>query len=379
MNRLRLVVIGVITAVLIVGALVGTKLSQFSAMNSAAEKQVMPPQPVNATTVRQELWQPRISSVGTVMAVQGTVISTEAEGVVRAIDFEAGSVVQANDVLVQLDVEVEQAQLRIAEAAAELANTSFKRAKDLLPKHNISQADYDAAAIGLKQARAQVDNIRALIAKKSVRAPFTGHLGIRNISVGQFLNKGSPVVSLQALDPVYVEFSVPQQRLGELMNGLHVAVSVDAYPNQQFAGVITAINPDVDAATRNVQVQATLPNKDGRLRPGMFVEVTLTLGRSEQVLTIPATAVLHAPYGDSLYVIEDDAKAGADGTKPLVVQQKFVRLGAQQGDFVVVTQGVKAGDRIVSTGAFKLRPGMHVVIDNTLAPNFQSDPKPDNT
>lgn len=379
MKRLRLVSLGVITAVLIVGALVGTKISQFSAMSSAAEKQVMPPQPVNATTVRQELWQPRISSVGTVVAVQGTVISTEAEGVVRKIDFEPGSVVHANDVLVQLDVEVEQAQLRIAEAAADLANSSFKRAKDLLPKHSISQADYDAAAIGLKQARAQVDNIRALIAKKSVRAPFTGHLGIRNISVGQFLAKGSPVVSLQALDPVYVEFSVPQQRLGELMNGLHIAVSVDAYPHQQFAGVITAINPDVDASTRNVRVQATLPNKDDRLRPGMFVEIALTLEHSEHVLTIPATAVLHAPYGDSLYVIEESEKAGPDGAKPLVVQQKFVRLGAQQGDFVVVTEGVKAGDRIVSTGAFKLRPGMHVVIDNTLAPNFQSAPKPDNT
>lgn len=379
MKSLRLVVLGIFIVVPIVGALVGTKLLQFSAMGNAAANQVTPPQPVNAATVREELWQPRVSSVGTVMAMQGTVISAEAEGVVREIDFEPGSKVQAGDVLVRLDVDVEQTTLRVAEAAAELANASFKRAKELIGNRSISQADFDTATNNLKQATAQVDNLRALIAKKTVRAPFAGHIGIRRISVGQFLTKGSPVVSLQSLDPIYVEFSVPQQRLGDLAAGLRVTVSTDAYPGKQFKGKITAINPDIDAATRNIRVQATLANPDGRLRPGMFVEIALVLDRTDRVLTIPATAVLHAPYGDSLFVIEESEKTGPDGTKPLVAQQQFVRLGARQGDFVVVTEGVAAGDQIVSTGAFKLRSGIPVVIDNTLAPDFQSAPSPDNT
>lgn len=379
MKSLRFVVLGFLIALPVVGAIVGVKFLQFGAMSSAAAKQLMPASPVNVATVREEFWQPQVASVGTVMAMQGTVISTEAEGVVREILFEPGSVAQAGDVLMQLDVDVEQAQLRVAEAAAELARSSFKRAKDLIGNRSISQADYDAAAINLKQADAQVDNIRALIAKKTVRAPFTGHLGIRRISVGQFLQKGSPVVSLQSLDPVYVEFSVPQQRLGDLAGGLRVAVSADSYPEQQFEGTITALNPDIDAATRNVRVQATMANPDGHLRPGMFVEISLILDRSERVLVIPATAVLHAPYGDSLFVVEQSEQAAADGTKPLVAQQKFVRLGVRQGDFVVVTEGVAAGEQIVSTGAFKLRSGTPVVIDNRLAPEFKSDPQPDNT
>lgn len=379
MKSLRYVILGILVAIPVVGGLVGIKFLQFGAMSDAAAKQVMPPLPVNAAIVREEVWQPEVASVGTVMAMQGTVIRTEAEGVVREISFEPGTTVQAGDVLVRLDADVEQAQLRVAEAAAELARSSFKRAEGLIGKRSISQADYDAAAIDLKQANAQVDNLRAVIAKKTVRAPFAGRLGIRHISVGQFLDKGSQVVSLQSLDPIYVDFSLPQQRLGDLAEGLRVDVISDAYPGARFEGEITAVNPDIDAATRNVRVQATMANPDGRLRPGMFVEVALTLDRSDRVLVIPATAVLHAPYGDSLFVVQEGGEAGADGRKPLVVQQKFMRLGAQRGDFVVVTEGVAAGERVVSTGTFKLRPGMSVVIDNSLAPDFQSAPRPDNT
>lgn len=379
MKSLRYVILGILIAIPVIGGLVGIKFLQFGAMSDAAAKQVMPPLPVNAAIVREEVWQPEVASVGTVMAMQGTVIRTEAEGVVREISFEPGTTVQAGDVLVRLDADVEQAQLRVAEAAAELARSSFKRAEGLIGKRSISQADYDAAAIDLKQANAQVDNLRAVIAKKTVRAPFAGRLGIRHISVGQFLDKGSQVVSLQSLDPIYVDFSLPQQRLGDLAEGLRVDVISDAYPGARFEGEITAVNPDIDAATRNVRVQATMANPDGRLRPGMFVEVALTLDRSDRVLVIPATAVLHAPYGDSLFVVQEGGEAGADGRKPLVVQQKFVRLGAQRGDFVVVTEGVAAGERVVSTGTFKLRPGMSVVIDNSLAPDFQSAPRPDNT
>lgn len=379
LKNLRYIILGILIATPIIGGLIGIKFAQFGAMGDAAAMQVMPPQPVNATEVSEQQWQPQVTSVGTVMAMQGTVIRTEAEGVVRKINFEPGTTVQAGTVLVELDADVEQAQLRVAEADAELARLSFKRAEGLIGKRTISQADYDSAASRLKQANAQVDNLRAVIAKKTVRAPFTGRLGIRHISVGQFLDKGSQVVSLQSLDPIYVDFSVPQQRLGDLANGLRVQVSADAYPGQPFEGEITAINPDIDTVTRNVRVQATLSNLDGRLRPGMFVEIALLLERTDQVLVIPATAVLRAPYGDSLFVIQEGEEVDADGKKPLVVQQKFVRLGARRGDFVVVSEGLEAGEQIVSTGAFKLRAGMPVVIDNSLAPDFKLAPRPDNT
>ena len=380
-SRIRFVIIGLLIALPIVGGLIGIKVLQFSAMGEAAAQQVMPPEPVNAIEVRETQWQPRVASVGTVMAVQGTVVRTEAEGIVREIHFEAGSHVNAGDLLVQLDVDVEKTQLRVAEAAAELARASFKRAKDLIGKRNISQADYDQASITLKQSLAQVDNIRALIEKKTLRAPFAGTLGIRSISVGQFLDKGSEVVSLQSLDPVYVDFSVPQQQLGDLSQGLMVSITSDAYPDHVFTGEISALNPNIDPATRNVRVQATLANADGRLRPGMFVEVSLTLAQTNKVLIIPATAVLYAPYGDSVFVIEEDKKDKTDKTdsKPvLVVRQQFVRLGERQGDFVVVTKGVSAGDQIVSTGTFKLRPDMKVSIDNSLAPEFKLAPTPAN-
>jgi membrane fusion protein, multidrug efflux system len=378
LRRLRWVVFGILIVLPIAGSIVGIKVLQSRAMAVSNAQRVMPPEPVNASEVREEEWQPRVSAVGSVMAVQGTIIRTEAEGVVREIKFEAGTMVNAGDQLVQLDVEVEQAQLRAAEAAAEWARISLKRAKDLIASRTISVEQLDSADTNLKQASAQADNIRAIIARTSVRAPFAGKLGIRRISVGQFLEKGSQVVSLQSLDPVYVEFSLPQQRLGDLSEGLKVVVSSDAYQGQQFEGTITAINPDIDPATRNVRVQATLANADRRLRPGMFVSVDLILARSEKVLLIPSAAVLNAPFGDSVFVIEE-GQAGPDGTKPLVAQQRFVRLGARQGDFVAVTDGVKAGERVVSTGVFKLMPGMPVVIDNTLAPKFTLTPKPGNT
>jgi membrane fusion protein (multidrug efflux system) len=377
LKKLRWAVLGVIIALAIAAGIVATKVSQFKAMGAAAAGQKMPPQPVNVAEVREEQWQPRVSAVGSVMAFEGTVVSTEIDGIVREIRFEPGSRVKAGDELVQLDTEIQQAQLRAAEAAAEWARVSFKRAQELLPSKSISQADLDLADSNLKQADAQVDNLRAVIGKKTVRAPFAGKLGIRRISVGQYLDKGSPVVALHSLDPVFVEFSLPQQRLGDLAEGLTVLVSSDAYPGQQFEGKITAINPDIDPATRNIRVQATLANADGRLRPGMFVSVDMVLARTEKVLFIPATAVVHGPFGDSVFAIEE-GKAEANGAKPLVAQQRLVRLGVRQGDFVVALEGVKAGEKLVSTGVFKLRPGMPVVTDNTLAPHFALAPKPRN-
>lgn len=371
-------VLGVVIAMPIIATLVGLKLLQFKEMDAKAAQQVMPPEVVNSAEIIEKDWQPRIPAVGSVVAFRGTVISAEADGIVREILFEAGGMVEAGAELVRLDVDIEQAQLRAAEAAAYLARISFKRTRELIVKKSVSQADFDSADVALRQANAQVDNLKAIIARKTVRAPFAGKLGIRNINLGQFLNKGDPVISLQSLDPVYVEFSLPQQRLGDLVEGLDVAVSSDAFPGQRFSGKVTAINPEIDPVTRSVRVQATLANGDGRLRPGMFVSIDLILSHSEKVLFIPATAVLHTPFGDAVFVIEE-GEAAAGETKPLVVQQRQVRLGARQGDFVIVTEGVKAGDRIVSAGVFKLRPGMSVMVDNTLAPEFTFSPKPGNT
>lgn len=370
---------GVVIAVLIVAAIVGVKMSQFKALGEAAAQQTVPPQPVNATEVMRYEWQPRLTSVGSVVAVQGTIVRAELPGVVREIAFEPGSVVQKGDVLVRLDTDIEQAQLREAEAEAKWAHITYERALNLIKSRAISQAELDEAQAAMARADARVDSIRATIAKKIVRAPFTGKLGIRSISIGQFLDTGAEVVSLQAIDPVFVDFSVPQQQLGELREGLEVAALLDAYPETAFKGTITAIESHVDPATRNVRVQATVPNRDGLLRPGMFVTVDVMLARSEDVLVIPATAVLHAPYGDSVFVIEKAEDGNAQAEAPLVVRQQYVRLGERRGDYVVATEGVEDGQQVVSTGVFKLRSGMPVVIDNTLAPQFSFAPKPDNT
>lgn len=348
-------------------------------MFAAAEKMETPPETVNVAKVREETWRPRVSSVGSVAAVHGTIISTEAEGVVRDIKFKAGSQVNAGDLLVQLDVDVEEAELRAAEASAELALVSYRRAKQLVASSNISKEEFDTAAGTLKEASARVDNLRAVIAKKTIRAPFAGQLGIREISVGQFLQKGDPIVSLQALDPVFVEFSLPQQQLAEIKEGLQVEVTTDAYADKDFTGTLTAINPNIELSTRNVKVQATLPNPGKLLRPGMFASVKVLMDTTEDVLLIPETAVLHAPYGDSVFLVKQ-AENSRDSTSPtLVARQEFVQLGHRQGDYIVAREGVKLGDLVVSTGVFKLASGTTVTVDNSLAPEFKLDPKPENT
>ena len=367
---------GVVAVVLIVGAIAGIKALQFATIGEAFATQVPPVEPVNAVVVQQQLWESHISSVGSVLAVQGTQVSAEADGVVRAIRFEAGSVVHAGDELVRLDDEVEQSQLRSAAAAAELARLTFERAQRLIERRVISQSDFEEAEATWKQATAQVDNFRALIAKKTVRAPFAGKLGIRRVSVGDFLTMGSPIVSLQSLDPVYVDFSLPQRRLGELSEGLVVTATADAYPGEQFRGEITAVEPHVDAATRNVRVQATFANGHGAFKPGMFVSVDVALGTSAPVNVIPATAVVHSPQGASVFIVEPaDSSAATDA---LVVRQQPVELGERRGDFVVVETGAHADEQVVATGVFKLRPGMPVVIDNALTPEFALTPTPDN-
>ena len=374
LKRLLWVLGGLLIALPIVVSLVGIKLMQFKAMGDASAQMVMPPEMVNVETVREHPLGNSISSVGTVVAVQGIVVKNEMEGIVRKISFEAGTMVNAGDVLVELDMDIEQSQLRLAEATAEGAARIFKRAQDIYARKGISEADYSSADTNLKEANARLENIRAMMAKKVIRAPFAGKLGIRRISIGQFLDKASAVVSLQKVSPVYVEFTLPQQQLGSLANGLKIIVTSDSYQGEQFAGEITAIEPDVDVTTRNVTVQATLENEDGRLIPGMFVSVEVILAKASTGQFIPATGVQYDPSGNLVYVVEDAANNGQ-----LTVQPRPVTLGVARGDFVQVVEGVSAGERIVSTGLFKLRPGMSVVIDTALAPEFSFTPTPDNT
>jgi membrane fusion protein, multidrug efflux system len=357
LKKFAIFLLGIVVVLPIVGVVAGIKALQIRTL-MAMPQQSEPPAFVSIGSVSEESWENRIAAVGSVAAFQGVVVSAEAEGTVREILFDAGSNVSAGQALVRLDTEVEQAQLQSAEAAAELAETTLTRTRELFGSSTVSKADLDAAEATVKQTRAQADNVRAVIAKKTITAPFSGRLGIRQINLGQFLTKGAAVVSLQALDPVYVEFSLPQQRLGAVSEGFTVRVKADAFIEQGFEGKITAINPEVDPITRSVRMQATLKNPDAKLRPGMFVAVEVVLPETEKVLAIPETAVIYAPYGSTVFVaVEGEAPAGADGKKPLVAELRNVRLGERRGDFVAVTVGLKAGERIVTNGGLKLRQG----------------------
>jgi membrane fusion protein (multidrug efflux system) len=371
----RRIIITIVGLVAIIGTLGGIKGLQIGAMTAQGKQSMPPPTTVTTATVASESWEATLSSVGSLVAVQGVTISAELSGKVVKIAFEPGAKVQAGDLLVQLDTTSEAAQLNAAEAALALAKADLQRADQLLAEQVLTPATHDKTVSVYKQALAEVDRIRTLIAKKTIRAPFTGRLGIRQINLGQFLNEGQPIVSLQSLDPIFANFSLPQQELSQLHRELKVRVTTDAAPGRVFEGRITAINPEVDPATRNVGLQATLSNADEQLRPGMFVNVAVILPVEETRLIIPATAILYAPYSDSVFVVEE--QPGTDKAPAhLAVRQQFVRLGEKRGDFVSVSTGLKAGDTVVSTGVFKLRNGQNVVVDNTLAPEFKLAPQP---
>jgi membrane fusion protein, multidrug efflux system len=369
-KRLILTTIGL---VILIAVLAAVKALQIGAMIDQGKMFVPPPETVTSTEVRADSWETTLTAVGTLNAVQGVTVAAELVGKVVKIAFEAGTPVRKGDILLRQDTSSEEAQLPGALAQVELTRTSLERMNQLFAKNLISQAERDNAVAAAEQAQAQAENIRATIAKKTIRAPFSGHLGIRQVNLGQMLREGDPIVTLQSLDPIYVDFTLPQQQLSLVRPGLTVEVTTDALPGETLEGRITAINPLVDAETRQIRVQATVGNRGEKLRPGMFVNAAVGLPARQEVLAIPATAVLYAPYGDSVFIIEDVADK-----KGKVVRQQFVRLGAKRGDYVAVASGVKEGDAVVSTGVFKLRNGQSVVVDNTLAPDFQKAPTPEN-
>jgi len=371
-KRLLLALFGLLLVVALIG---GIKALQIRKMIAQGSQFVPPPETVTTAVAETAAWGASLRAVGSLDAVQGVTVSAEVSGKIVAIGFEAGQTVAKGAMLLQLDTSTEMAQLPGAEAETALAKNNLERFTTLLEQKIISKAEYDAAVAGYRLALSQADNLRAVIAKKTVRAPFAGRLGIRQVNLGQILREGDSIVSLQAPDPLFVNFQLPQGDLPQLQVGLPVQVSVDGAAGKAFEARITAINPEVDLATRNVRIQGTLSNPQGLLRPGMFASVSVVLPGQSEVLVIPATAVLYAPYSDSVFVVEPKEPGKVDSGQ--VLRQQFVRIERKRGDFVALASGLKAGETVASTGVFKLRNGQDVVVDNTLAPEFQLAPRPE--
>ena len=372
---IRKIILAVVILLLITGGLVGIKALQVNKLMQAGKSFAVPPESVSSTTVRKLKWQETLIAIGSVVAVQGVTISPELAGTVREIAFESGAAVSKGDLLVRLDTTSEEAQLRAIEAQLDLARINLDREQKLREQNMVSQSDLDSAVATMKQNQANADQIRAIIEKKTIRAPFSGQAGIRQVNLGQYVDAGKPIVWLQTVTPVYADFSLPQQDLSRLSNGMPVRLHLDAYPDTNFAGTLTAINPGLDQSTRSINLRATFDNPKELLHPGMFARVEVLLPEEDDVLVIPATSVLRAPSGDSVYVIESQPgdENGKAGEK---VRQQLVRLGAERGDYVAVQTGLKPGERIVSSGQFKLRTGMAVVEKNDVVPKTAESPRP---
>ncbi len=362
---------------LIIGGLAYLKYRNVSKAIAEHSNFAPPPESVTSIIAAEEVWQDAITAIASVASSQGVTISAEEAGKVVKINFESGVPVKAGEVLVQLDTSTEEAQLRAAEAKLDLAKVNLTRTRNLRPSNAVSQSEVDNWNFQVKQGEAEANEVRTVIAKKTITAPFSGRTGIRLVNAGQFLKQGDPVVPLHALDPVYVNFTVPQQRMGEIVEGQTVLVSIDAFPNEKFEAKVSAINPQVDASTRNLEVQATLPNPSEKVRPGMYASVSVILAKEEKVIVLPGTAINYAPYGNSVYVIEPTKDK--DGKDTLTVRQQFVTTGATRGDQVAIRSGITAGAQIATSALFKLRPGGNVIVNNTVTPGNSPAPKPTDT
>jgi len=364
---------------LVVGLLFGA-IFGFQAFKARMIKQFMatmkmPPATVTAMKAELQPWQPQLNAVGSLRAVHGVDVTTEIGGLVREIHFKSGDEAKAGQVLVQLNADADVGQLRSLEAAAELARLVYERDKEQFAIQAVSQAVLDADAADLKSKEAKVVEQKAVVDKKTIRAMFDGRLGINAVNLGQYVNPGDKIVTLQSLDPIYVDFSLPQQNLSRMKIGQTVMVTTDAIPGRTFEGRITAINPKVDPDTRNLQAEATIPNPKHELLPGMYASVTVRSGEVQQYLTLPQTAVTFNPYGESVYVIEEGEK-GADGKPVLTAKQTFVTVGETRGDQVAIVKGIKPGDMVATSGQLKLKNGSAVVINNTVQPSNEPAPKP---
>jgi membrane fusion protein (multidrug efflux system) len=371
-------IIVVFAMVFVVGGILGVKIyfgGKFAKIMAAAAQM---PQTVSTVTAAKSSWQAQIEAVGSTRAVRGADLSAQASGIVEDLEFDSGNDVAAGKPLLTLRPYDDPAKLSQLEAAAELAEQTLKRDQVQLAAQAVSQAQIDTDVSTLKAARAQVAAQQQLIKEKVIYAPFAGRLGIRQVDVGQYLNAGTTIVTLQALDPILIDFYVPQQALGTLKIGDRVMANVDTYPGVSFSGTLEAINSKVDAASRNVQVRASFHNADKRLVPGMFATVSIQAGEPHDEVTLPQTCITYNPYGDTVYVVQHGAGHGPDGKPTNTVQQRFVKLGATRGDQVTVLSGVDVGDEVVSAGQMKLRNGSAVVINNSVEPSNDAHPNPPN-
>jgi membrane fusion protein, multidrug efflux system len=363
--------------ILFIAAIGSFKFLQIRAAIAAGSSYQPPPEAVTTIVANEARWPSTLSAIGSVAAVHGVVVSADLPGIVAGIDFESGSTVAAGATLVRLDISQEQAQLAAAQAQRKLAGLNLERSQQLLQKQVLAQAEFDRVAAEAAQADARVGEIEATIERKRIRAPFSGVLGIRRVDLGQYMNAGDPVVPLQSMDPVYVNFALPQQEVAALKIGDAVRVAADSVASGGVEGRVTAINSLVDVATRTVQVQATFRNADRRLRPGMFVQVQTTTGTGDPVIALPASAISYAPYGNSVFVVSE--LKGPGGKAYRGVEQRFVKLGDGLGDQVAVVAGVKAGEEIVTSGVFKLRTGAAVVVNNKVQPGNNPKAEPEDS
>ena len=384
----RMILVLIIIAGL-VASLGFLKFRQIQAAMAQAASFQPPPEAVTTVVAQEEKWPSALSAIGTMVAVQGVNVGADLPGIVDRIAFESGKSVEQGDLLIQLDTRQEQAQLAqqqaqlaSAEAGRELARLNFDRLHGLIDDGAITRAEYDRAVAEQKQTvaehqqtEAKIDEIRATIARKTIRAPFSGILGLRQVNLGQYLSPGDPIVPLQSLDPIYVNFGVPQQDAGRVAVGRNVRVTTTDLGGAAFTGRVNAINSVVDETTRNVQIQATLANPNGKLRPGMFVQTELLVGENRSVITLPASAISYAPYGDSVFVVTDLKDQGNKTYRG--VRQQFVKVGPARGDQIAVISGLTAGEEVVSSGVFKLRNGAAVLVNNKVQPGNKRSPKPE--
>ncbi len=370
--RLRLIVVVVAVSALL-AAIVAFNMWKANLLEGIRKKNAAPPQTVSAASAQFTDWQPELSAVGSLRAVRGVDVTTEVTGLVRSLHFKSGDEVKAGQILLELNADPEIAQQHALEAAADLAQTVLNRDQEQFEAQAISQAQLDADAADLKNKRAQAAAQAALVAKKVIRAPFDGRLGITTVNPGQYLNTGDKIVTLQAVDPIYVDFKLPQQQLALIAGGQSVNLTTDSYPGVRFAGRINAIDPRVDVSTRNFQAEATVPNPDRKLLPGMFARVAVVAGEAKRYLTLPQTAITYNPYGATVFLAQ---KKPGGSDKDLIAQQSFVTLGPTRGDQVAVLKGVREGDQVVTSGQMKLVNGAPLIIDNSVLPANDPHPSP---
>jgi membrane fusion protein, multidrug efflux system len=375
MAKRMVVTLGIAMAIIATLGFVKFKQIQTAIAEGAAFQP--PPEAVTTIVASETEWPATLTAIGTMAAVQGVTVSADLPGTVDRILFESGQAVKAGDVLAVFDTRQEQAQLAALEAQRDLARVTFERLQGLLNERVISQAEFDRASADFRQTDAHVGEVRAVIERKKIRAPFTGILGLRQVNLGQYLAGGGELVTLQSLSPIHANFGVPQQSASQILVGRAVHVTTDDGSGTQWTGRVTAIDSQVDEATRNIQIQATLANPDGRLRPGMFVQAEVVLGPTHAVVALPASAISYAPYGDSVFVVTD--LKDPNGRTYRGVRQQVVKVGPARGDQVSVISGIKAGEEIVTSGVFKLRNGAAVLVNNKVQPANNPTPKPENS